>query len=117
MVKIQITSQGCDDPPSPKTNCAANSGSIKYNGKERSVNRRGLNVVVVDFNTGKFVSSKNFDTHGSRAATNRFIAFIDKIKPNSFVFVAAKDSYTLSMNSKAYSALVSIDFITLVFGW
>ena len=105
-MKVQITSQGCNDPPNAGKNCAANSGSIKVNGRERSINRRGLNVVVVEFATGKFVAAKNFDTHGSRRATYKFIAFVDKIKPNSLVFVAAKDSFTGSMFAKAYSALV-----------
>ena len=106
MLKIQINSQGCNDPPK-RGNCGLNQGSIRINGRERSVNRRGLNVVVIDFKTGRFVATKNFDTHGNRGATNRFINFIDKIKPNSLVLVAAKDSYSLNMYNRAYSALVS----------
>ncbi|XP_065051247.1 uncharacterized protein LOC135680930 isoform X2 [Rhopilema esculentum] len=106
VLKIQIKSQGCDDPP--KGNCGHNSGSIKVNGRERSVNRRGLNVVVIDFKTGKFVASRNFDTLASRGNVDRFVSFVDKIKPNSLVLIAAKDEYTRSMYNRGYSAMYSV---------
>ena len=107
VLKVQINSQGCNDPPR-QSNCGLVSGSIRVNGRERSTNRRGLNVVVIDYKTGRFVASRNFDTHSSRRNADQLVSFIDKIKAHSLILVAAKDEYSRSMHNRAYSALVSM---------
>ena len=107
MLKIQINSQGCNDPPKQKS-CGFNAGSIKVNGRERSVNRRGMNIVVIDYRNGRFVASRNFDTHTSRRNADQMVAFIDRIKPHSLVLVAAKDEFYRNMHNRGYSALVRI---------
>ena len=56
----------------------------------------------------------NFDTHGNAMAVKQMVAFIDKIKPNRLVLVASRDSYVRLMNSRAYSALVSIQLFQLL---
>ena len=106
MLKIQIHSQGCDDPPKQHPKCGLNTASIKINGRERSTNRRGINIVVLDFKTGKFIAARNFDTHSKRRNTDQMVAFIDKIKPNSLVLVAGKDEFHKNMHNRGYSALV-----------
>ena len=108
VLKVQIVSTGCSDPPARGRDCARAPASIKVNGLERSLSRRGLNIVVYNFATGRYEGTRTFDTHGNRGATNLMIRYIDSIKPNRLVFVAAQDSYTAAMNARAYSALVSI---------
>ena len=40
-----------------------NASSIIVNGIERSLNRRGLNIVVLDKSTGKFIDSVTIDSY------------------------------------------------------
>ena len=70
------------------------------------MNRRGMNIVVFDYRNGRFVASRNFDTHSSRRNADQMVAFIDKIKPHSLVLVAGKDEYHRNMHNRGYSALV-----------
>ena len=107
VLKVQIVASGCSDPPAKGKDCARSPGSIRVNGIERSVNRRGLNIVVYNLANGLFEKTVNFDTHSNRAAVKQMVNFIDQIKTNRLVMVASKDAWTMSMNSRAYSALVS----------
>ena len=43
--------------------CQANCCSVMINGKEYAVNKRGLNFVVLDKNSGRIEESSAFDTH------------------------------------------------------
>ena len=105
--KLQIIATGCDDAPA-RGNCVNAPASIKVNGIERSLSKRGLNFAVFDLGTGRFEGSVSFDTHGNSMAVKQMVAYIDKIKPNRLVLVASRDSYNARMNSRAYSALVSL---------
>ena len=104
---------GCSDPPA-KGRCAASVGSIKVNGKELSINRRGINIVCIRYPKGKVIRRKSYDTYGSRVNSNKLFNLIQRIPDDTIVLVATRDSYNRGFTSKAQMALVSIlQYITL----
>ena len=63
-LRIQIKSVGCFDPPFYGSHCIDTVGSINTNGVEMSKNEPGMNLVVLDLQTGELDQSVNFNTHG-----------------------------------------------------
>ena len=57
-LKVELRSEGCDDPKLVPVHCGR--AYIKVNGNDYAVKRRGHNLVVVDLQTGKFF--KKFGT-------------------------------------------------------
>ena len=91
-LKIDINAMGCNDPPA-KGRCAASVGSIKINGKERSVNRRGLNIVCIRYPKGKIIRRKNIDTFASAANSVKLMRFMQRLPLNTIVLISSRDSY------------------------
>ena len=105
-LKIDITAMGCNDPPA-KGRCGASVGSIKVNGKEVSLNKRGINIVCIRYPKGKIIRRKNYDTYGSRANSVLLLKLIRRIPSNTIVLVSTRDSYNAGFTSSAQTALVS----------
>ena len=98
---------GCNDPPA-KGRCGDSVGSIKVNGKELSANKRGINVVVIRYPSGKVIRrKKNFDTFGDPGASGRLANLIRRLPSNSIIAIATMDSYDSKLNNDAISVLVS----------
>ena len=96
---------GCNDPPA-KGRCVASVGSIKLNGKEVSLNRRGINIVCISYPRGKVIRRKSFDTHANRANSNLLLKLMQRIPDNTIVLVATRDEYAAGFTAQAEMALV-----------
>ena len=96
---------GCNDPPA-KGRCGASVGSIKLNGKEVSLNRRGINIVCICYPRGKVIRRKNYDTYANRANSNLLLKLMQGIPDNTIVLVATRDDYSTRFAAQAQLALV-----------
>ena len=52
-IDIDIRSEGCDDPKLVNIKCGR--AYIKVNGRDYARKRRGHNIVLVDYQTGKMI--------------------------------------------------------------
>ena len=58
-VDVDVRSEGCNDPQKTPNTCGR--ASIMVNGKDRSLHKRGHNVVVLDEATGNVRCAACFD--------------------------------------------------------
>lgn len=73
-----------------------------------SANRRGLNVVVMDDETGKVLSAKTYDIWGFPGDENkRLAADVKALQDGLYVFAALKDSGMENLDSSGLQALRS----------
>lgn len=84
---------GCDDSGQHIVdyNCSLTTASIKINGHERSLNGRGINVVVVNRINGHVLHQRFFDTAASPAEANKMASLLRMIPLNSIILGAVKD--------------------------
>ena len=64
--------------------------SICINGKEYSLNKPGINIVVMDLLTFQVTERASFDTGHDKEASEQLIECIDMIPVGSLVFMAVK---------------------------
>ena len=99
---------GCNDPPA-RGRCGASIGSIKINGVEKSINRRGLNLVALTYPQGKYFSRAHFDVYGDGGASARLLKWVQGLPGNKIVVIASRDAIDSgNFKAEAYTALVRV---------
>ena len=78
------------------------------NGVERSLNRRGFNIVALSGKDGKLLKSDVFDTYRTADESKRMAQFIKAIPQNSVILVAITDEATHKLTQEGKQALFSI---------
>ena len=105
-VEIYIESQSATDPG---RDGLLGIGKIFVNGVDRSLHRRGHNIVVIDKITGQFESAAAFDTYGGGSqASSDLKHFIDNIQDNKIVAVSVQDEGRKNLFGDAIAALESL---------
>ena len=82
-------------------------GHIYADGVERSLNRRGYNLVAVSPD-GRVLDSANFDTHADPAANTRLAEWVAALPRGTRVAGAARDEASLSLTQEGVDALRSL---------
>ncbi|CAH3104487.1 unnamed protein product [Pocillopora meandrina] len=90
-LSISVESQGFVDKKRGRTLYGRSRAYIRVNGRDYSLHRRGFNVVVINYKTGRIEARRSFDTHGSRKAARRFKSFIYRIRRGRIVLIAIQD--------------------------
>jgi len=91
-VDVHVRSEGCEDPGKAPNTCGI--AYINVDGTERSLRRRGHNVVIVDAGTGSVLDVKSFDTHGDNNAGNGLRDYLNGVRGNKIVLIAVQDEGT-----------------------
>ena len=82
-------------------------GHIYADGEERSLNRRGYNLVAVSPD-GRVLDSANFDTHADPAANTRLAEWVAALPVGTQVAGAARDEASLNLTQEGVDALRSL---------
>ena len=82
-------------------------GHIYADGEERSLNRRGYNLVAVSPD-GRVLDSANFDTHADPAANTRLAEWVAALPVGTRVAGAARDEASLNLTQEGVDALRSL---------
>merc|ERR1719494_8937 len=82
--------------------------SIKVNGEDWSKDENGVNIVVVDFNSGEVEASENFDTEVDGGASRAMTNFIDSLSPGKVMLVSMRGNAGEHMSDDAYKSLESV---------
>jgi len=77
-----------------------NYAQILINGKDVSQNKRGYNIVILNFNTGVVEESKSFDTHGSKDDVKKMMEFINRIENGKIICVAVSDEASNQLSNE-----------------
>ena len=85
-----------------------NNAMIVVNGVPVQHNDRGMNLVVIDPLLGVITDGGNFDTHLSHQESEELASFIEGVKEDAIVVVAAKDEASVALTGHAKKALESI---------
>ena len=96
-----------------------NKASIKINGEEFSKDEDGINIVVVDFNSGQIESSDVFDTTQDSGSAKALVNYLQSLGDKKIIIGATKGNVGQFMFNEVYRTLVStlynIHFIALKF--
>jgi hypothetical protein len=89
---------------------AGDHSSVEVDAVERSLNRRGLNMVVVDPRTGEVLDSRSFDLIGDVDGTERarLVAFVEQVPAGQIVCVSVRDEGSANLTDEVAAALRSI---------
>ena len=82
-------------------------GHIYADGVERSLNRRGYNLVALSPD-GRVLDSANFDTHADPAANTRLAAWVAALPVGTRVAGAVRDEASLNLTQEGLDALRSL---------
>ncbi|XP_067026328.1 uncharacterized protein [Acropora muricata] len=82
--------------------------SICINGKEYSLNKPGINIVVMDLLTFQVTERASFDTGHDKEASEQLIECIDMIPVGSLVFMAVKGEANYFLSDKAKMCLKDV---------
>ena len=82
-------------------------GYIYIDGVERSLNRRGYNLVALSPD-GRVLDSANFDTHADPAANTRLAEWVAALPVGTRVAGAARDEASLNLTQEGVDALRSL---------
>jgi hypothetical protein len=82
-------------------------GHIYADGVERSLNRRGYNLVALSPD-GRVLDSANFDTHADPAANTRLAEWVATLSVGTRVAGAARDEASLNLTQEGVDALRSL---------
>ena len=84
-----------------------NVASILVNGKEKSLNLRGLNIVRLDAQ-GSFVASTVYDTYESSDASNSLVRYLESIPAGEILIIAIRDEASDRLTAKIRAALEAL---------
>jgi len=84
-----------------------NVASIVVNGKERSLNLRGLNIVRLD-PQGNLVESTVYDTYEDADASNSLIRYLDGVPTGEILIIAIRDEASDRLTAKVRAALEAL---------
>ena len=82
-------------------------GYIYIDGVERSLNRRGYNLVALSPD-GRVLDSANFDTHADPAANTRLAEWVAALPMGTRVAGAARDEASMNLTQEGVDALRSL---------
>ena len=82
-------------------------GHIYADGEERSLNRRGYNLVAVSPD-GRVLDSANFDTHADPTANTRLAEWVAALPVGTRVAGAVRDEASLNLTQEGVDALRSL---------
>ena len=82
-------------------------GHIYVDGEERSLNRRGYNLVAVSPD-GRVLDSANFDTHADPAANTRLAEWVAALPAGTRVAGAVRDEASQNLTQEGVDALRSL---------
>ncbi|XP_015759661.1 PREDICTED: uncharacterized protein LOC107338925, partial [Acropora digitifera] len=82
--------------------------SICINGKEYSLNKPGINIVVMDLLTFQVTERASFDTGHDKEASEQLIECIDMIPVGSLVFIAVRGEANYFLSDKAKICLKDV---------
>ena len=82
-------------------------GHIYVDGEERSLNRRGYNLVAVSPD-GRVLDSANFDTHADPTANTRLAEWVAALPVGKRVAGAVRDEASLNLTQEGVDALRSL---------
>ena len=107
---------GCNDPPA-RGRCSNTDGSIKVNNVEKSLNKRGFNLVVLNYPKGNFLTRASFDTAGDASASAKMLKWVKGLPNNKIVLVSTKDDHNARIKREALIAMVRflVAFLTVSF--
>eukprot|EP00795_Rhopilema_esculentum_P010284 gene10284-18981_t len=105
LLKVKIISESCKDIP-PDTDCAHCKSHVLVNGRQHSLNMRGIDIVLFDFRSGLFEHRMNYDVGGSTVHQDNLATFLNNLPPGKILFMSAKDA--VNMNSGLALALQKI---------
>ncbi|XP_013418458.2 cell surface hyaluronidase-like [Lingula anatina] len=80
-------------------------GSLAEGAETDTSMRRGLNLRVIDRQTGRVTAKQSFDTHGDSTASQGLIDFINKQKNGAIIAMAAYDEPSSKLNKDARNFL------------
>ncbi len=81
---------------------------IEVNGQSPIQTGRGVNVVVLNQNSGEVLQTGHFDTYASAAQAAALMDFIYAVPPGRIVLAAVSDEGSLNLTDDARAALESI---------
>lgn len=84
-----------------------NVAQIRVNGKERSLNLRGLNIVRLN-EQGNHVESTVYDTWESSDAADSLVRYLDRLSRGEILIVAVKDEASGHLSPAARAALAAL---------
>ncbi|NOZ30314.1 MAG: hypothetical protein GXP39_19980 [Chloroflexi bacterium] len=89
-----------------------NFAHIYVNGVDRSPNRRGYNLALLDPTTAQVLGTASFDTHASAQASQAMADWLRSVPEGVWVLGAVKDEASLNLTEPAVQALREIGVIT-----
>ena len=95
-----------------------NVARIRVNGKERSLNLRGLNIVRLD-ERGNYIESTVYDTWESSDTNDSLVRYLNRLARGEILIVAAKDEASDHLNPEARAALAALgsEHVAQLGGW
>eukprot|EP00795_Rhopilema_esculentum_P010280 gene10280-18977_t len=68
------------------------------NGRQYSLNTRGINVVLFDYRSGLFEYRKTYDVYGDAASRNLLANFLDNLPSGKLLMMTAKEGVNIDSN-------------------
>ncbi|XP_065068714.1 uncharacterized protein LOC135694014 [Rhopilema esculentum] len=99
--KIKIISESCLD-----ATCASSRGYVIVNGRQYSLNTRGINVVLFDYRSGLLEYRKTYDVYGVPSSRDLLATFLNNLPSGKLLLMAAKTA--VNMNSNLALALQKV---------
>eukprot|EP00794_Sanderia_malayensis_P007556 gene7556-8393_t len=102
---VKIQSEGCDDP---RRTQGCGYTTIKVDGVDRSLHRRGYNFVILDAKTGAFQTAVSFDTH-TRHGPSQMYNYVQNLPDNSkIVLIGIQDEASRYMSYLVQASLLKL---------
>eukprot|EP00795_Rhopilema_esculentum_P010304 gene10304-19002_t len=92
--KVKVISESCLTPSS----CGNSKGHVIVNGRQYSLNTRGINVVLFDYRSGLFEYRKAYDVYGDAASRNLLANFLDNLPSGKLLMMTAKEGVNIDSN-------------------
>ena len=89
--KVKVIAEACSTPSS----CGNSKGHVKVNGRQYSLNTRGINVVLFDYRSGLFEYRKTYDVYGNASSRNSLARFLDNLPSGKLLLMAAKEGVNI----------------------
>ncbi len=84
---------------------SAEVASIKVNGREVALGKRGYNIVVLDSQSGAVLSARKFDTVDDRAESRAMTDFLAQIPAGQIVVVASQGAVASNLGDRTVEQL------------
>jgi len=99
MANVQVKSAGFND---------GNYAQFLIDGEYVFLGKRGMNLLVLDPNTGTVLDRASFDTYASSEMADSLAAYISRLADSTIVLAAVRDEASVNMTASAFAALESL---------